>query len=253
MQSVLSTQQLQRQMCPNRPSFVNFAGPRVIDPSAGSLCNGTDQVVDDTCYPGYMANEDWVSEDIYPVADYRGDISLIGYTLNLLEQWSSSRQPQFAYIEARTLANWPSPTGAQMRGAIWTAIVHGARGFWYYATAAPHVWDVATDPDMLNSMQAEDARITSLASVLQGDINPPIVSITAPRPLWATWRMDTDGTAYFFVINEASTAVTRTLKIEGLLTSTVLDTVSSKSYAFGADQTISVSFEPYGLSIFQGQ
>jgi hypothetical protein len=111
---------------PNRPVYVNFAGPRLADATRKSI------------YLAYMHSADWLGEDSYPINNNQ-PLSVIAERADLLEQYSAGK-PHFTFIEA----GWQhlkdkngnvigrSPTAYEVRAETWLAIIHGAQGIIYF-------------------------------------------------------------------------------------------------------------------------
>ena len=148
--------------------FVNFSSANIYE-HLGSLPSLQ------TEFSGWIAGADWISEDIYPVSGYNRpdwiDLSETanpptGFVEDLLQQWSSGK-PQFAFIEASNqsgAATYRAPTPDEFRGEVWDAIIHGARGIFYYPQA-PNV-DDGVPPDLVTEMTTVDAQLARLGPIL---------------------------------------------------------------------------------------
>jgi hypothetical protein len=245
-----------KQSAPSKPYLINLAGASVLfqaPPADGISCNGAGVTSgDEACLGRYIGATDWVSHDIYPV-NTRQSIGTIGLSLDRLRQWSGPR-PQFAYIEASDLWNdGVVPTSDQFRGEIWHAIIHGARGISYFVVdvADPVQRPDAIPENLVAEMQAQNDRITRLASVLQTPINPPAVGMTAPPPLEYTWRQSGSKT-YLIVLNQSGETVDNAaIQVFGAAvppTITVWDenrTLPTSANSFGD------SFGPYAVHIYE--
>ena len=202
---------------PTRPIALNFSGGNVwFATGSNAQCNGPgDGTATDDCYPAYIAAADWVGNDFYPIAgwDPPQDLALVGKIIDKLAGWSKGK-PQFAFVETcdQQLPWAPKaggPTADQLRGEIWDAIIHGARGITYFADqlgggGTSFTWD-GTPTANADELTKQNALITSLASVLQGEIDPSGWSAKVTAPLETAWRYDA-GSAYFFVLNLSATA-----------------------------------------------
>ena len=123
-------------------------------------------------------------------------------------------------------------TAPALRAQIWNAIVHGVRGIWYFAYyqqltkgsdegGCSGAADSAVPAANQREARSQSRLVGSLASVLQGPVNPGAMSValsvtsctggtcnaagdvsnaTAKAPLEATWRSDASG-AYVIVLN----------------------------------------------------
>ena len=253
---------------PTRPIFVNLAGPNVLLPASCDYCNGPGDEPpssecfpeSDQCYPRLLEATDWVSQDIYPVSGWlfteeiRGDITIVGQSLDKLRGWAD--KPLFAIVETSDQrldfpgAGSRGPTPAEYRAEVWDAIIHGARGIFYFPQAFnPFVWD-ATQQPVLDEMQRQHETIAELASVLQGQIDPPGITATVPAPLETGWRRDEEHT-YVLVLNTSGTAVpTATITLDGLASAPAIAVHGESRSLTLADGAFVDEFEPHALHIY---
>lgn len=249
---VASTYSSLKGVSSSRPAFVNFAGPVVL--STSDACNGPGDGSGEDCYPAYIATEDWVSEDLYPVTS-GDDLSRIGTVLDKLRRWSQGK-PLFAYAQtSNDFTTSPTLTPDQLRGEMWEAIVHGVRGVFFFAAydCDPGTCQVAdgTQAPVAAEMTTQDARIAALASVLQTTVDPDGMGIIAPSPLEATWRqVGTSDT--FIVLNDSATTVTRTLSICGIVATQPLEVVGEgRTVGSAGAPVFSDTFGPYEAHVYR--
>jgi hypothetical protein len=240
---------------PSKPYLINLAGPSVLfqaPPADGTSCNGAGvSSGDKDCITRYIGAMDWVSHDIYPVNTGQ-PVGAIGSSLDRLRRWSGAR-PQLAYIEASDLWNdGVVPSADEFRGEIWHAIIHGARGISYFVV---DVADPLNKPDMVPpnivaEMQAQNGRITRLASVLQGPIDPPAVGVRAKPPLEFTWRQAGSKT-YLIVLNQSGVAVDNAaIKVLGAVPPTITVRDENRTLATSANG-FADSFGPYAVHVYE--
>ena len=241
----------------SRPVFFNFNGGLILnyvdsDPHL-SPCNGPgDGSSDETCYPSFVATEDWVSEDIYPVDEGVTSLWYVPAAIEKLRHWAHSK-PAFAYIETATVRNvTPDVTPAQLRGEIWSAIVHGVRGIFYFPFGGCDPCVNATTPANRAEMRTQNIRITSLATVLQTEINPPQLGIVAPLPLDAAWR-SYGSYQYFFVLNFSDATVTDTMRVCGITPSQPITVLGEDRppVGRGGSDTFWDTFAPWETHIYR--
>src|SRR6185436_2354226 len=108
------------------------------------------------------------------------------------------------------------PTPAEFRAEVWTAIIHGARGIFYFPHGGLDFRPGATPELIVEEMTLQNRRITELASVLQSEINPGVIGFRGGTPLEATWRR-WGGEAYFIVLNLSRGAVSRKMTVTGFV------------------------------------
>jgi len=136
-----------------RPVFVNFSGNNVINKDAGF-------------YAPWKEIADWNGHDVYPVCGWNQPGWLdkenpdyakksIGAALDKIR--AGTEKPQIAYIECADFAPGGFPPGhrsatpEEMRGEVWSAVIHGAVGIVYFPEVVnPWNWDGTT-----SRMQAE--------------------------------------------------------------------------------------------------
>lgn len=251
-----------KKLDPARTIFLNFSGGNVWFTDGGNAqCNGPgDGTATDDCYPQYLAATDWVSNDFYPIAGWDPplDLALVGKIIDKLTRWSKGK-PQFAFVETcdQQLPWAPAaggPNASQFREEIWDAIIHGARGIFYFADqlgggGTRFTWD-GTTPEVVAEMQKQNDVITALASVLQGPIDPSPFGVAVAAPLEAAWRSDASGT-YFIVLNQSASAVSKAsieLKgVGGASSANVFGTTRTAAISAG---TIADDFAPYDVHVY---
>jgi hypothetical protein len=211
-------------------------------------------------YGEYFEAADWIGEDRLPVnqdgALVVGGVSLVGEAVDKLNTWSAnSGKPRFAYIEcadANTSDANAAPTPDQMRGEIWSAIIHGARGIVYVPqrTVPAPLADGSTVA-LRDEMTTQNSRITGLQAALQNPINPVGFSATVPFPMEVGWRA-TSTHRYFIVLNlSGATRTSQAIALSGAGGATSAE-------VYGETRTVGVSsnqivdtFGPYACHIYK--
>lgn len=246
---IQSDYNLWKSINPNMPAFINFVGYfQAFDMKTGE--GGPDW------YKKYIAGADWISGDTYP-AMQDDPISVIGDMLDTFKDLAPNK-PRFAYIETPDMF-WadsrPGPTPGQLRAEIWSAIVHGARGYMFFS----HAFNVDggwagydyTPNNVAAEMTIQNNKVTSLTSVLQGPINPDNLNATVNKPLEVGWRNHSSG-KYFIVVNlEGNQLNNQQITLSGIGSAT-----SAEVYQEGRSKTISGNkitdnFEPFGVHIYK--
>ncbi len=232
---------------PDRPVLVNFSGGHVLN--LQGTCRRS-------CYREHLAAADWVASAIYPVTGWGRADSLhwVGRAVTELSRMSGER-PQFAFIETsdQRLSDGHRTTrgvtAAEMRAEIWSAIVAGARGIYYFSSSFnPFEFDT-TPPDVVGEMVRQNALITGLAPVLQGVINPPPVGAHVRTPLEVTWR-STDSAHYVIVVNTTSTPFSgQTVSLRGMAARTADVHGEGRSVSVDGD-VIRDDFGPHDVHIY---
>lgn len=234
-----------------RPVFTNFAGWHVL---FKDHCDGLgDGLPTSPCYPGFLAINDVLSHDIYPV-NWGLGIDVVGQVMDKLRRWKPGVS-QFAYIEACDFdGNGSVPTAAEFRAQMWSAIIHGARGlFLFTARVVPPLMQDAVPDHLLAELKVQSERITSLASVLQGPIDPPGEGVSVPAPLEAGWRAR-DGHFYFIVLNPSNAPVEGSITVHAAPVPDAGLTVLFEDRTVGrgaTDGVVTDTFAPYEVHIYR--
>jgi hypothetical protein len=244
-----------------RPVFMNFAGTFMLDP--GELFHGPGDSGPDW-YSRFIALEDWVSLDLYPFGQVQARWQLseqdgmdaLPLAIDKLRRWAPNK-PLFAYIESSqsdARRDAPPLKANHFKAQVWDAIVHGARGIFYFSHGNCML-DCPdpdfTPPDVVQEMVTQNARITALAKVLQGPINPASFAVAAAQPIDVGWR-DASGERYVIAVNYAARPAQRWIRVSGLrlpMTVEVLD--ENRSVQPTDDSTFEDEFEPYGVHIYR--
>jgi hypothetical protein len=251
-------------LIPNgRPISVDFVGLYVFDPGA-DCCGGPGDYpgAATTFYPNYLKKDDWIFHDFYPV-NFGADIRTVARTIDKLARWSS--KPQFVFVEASPQVygvGTPGPTPGELRAEIWLAIIHGARGITYFTYGYCDTGDLRWCPDMVApdvaaEMTVQNARVTSLASVIQSPMNPSAIGFSlgrsaVDRPIEATWRQF-GGKSYFIVLNTSPSALSNVPMMAlglpaGNNSLNVVGENRSVGLSFG--RSFSDSFQPYQVHVY---
>jgi hypothetical protein len=231
---------------PRLPVYINFNGQfnqHDVKTDAGGA----------SWYHQYVKGANWITSDLYPVNNGQGnDLGVIGQEVTQLRQLAGSK-PVFVFIESGAYdAQNPVITPDQFRGEVWEAIIHGARGIFYFPVqVTPHFEYDVTPPAVAAEMTRQDAIITKLAGVLQGPVNPPSLGAAAPPPLQAAWRRSS-GHSYFFVLNLSPQAADhQTIALRGTGSATSATVYGENRTVQISNDTITDNFGPYAVHIYQ--
>jgi len=253
---VLAQRRELKAAAPAKPYLLNLAGLSVAFPAMphdNLFCNGPGDGKGDTeCVAQYIGAADWVSHDVYPV-NQGVPLGTIGNTLDRLRRWSQ-RRPQFAYIEASDYdGDGRRPTAEQLRGEIWEAIIHGARGIAYFVVDArrPIERPDAVPPDLLREMKIQNAKITGLADVLQTPVNPSQIAVRAPSPIEYTWRRVGSDTYIIALNRSAAPVVAGTMSVLGVAVPPSVTVWNENRELATSGNHFSDSFGPYEVHVYR--
>jgi hypothetical protein len=154
---------------PKRPIYLNFGG--------------NDFLVTGQNYPAAIQYADWISTDVYPYTglwwdpNHMNDPTVIGQILDAISAVTS--KPKFSWIECGNVSSSryaSGPTGPQIRTMIWNAIIHGARGYICWISDSDNNFNNSVSASEGSEIGANNKWIASIATVLQDQIVPPVVS-----------------------------------------------------------------------------
>ena len=231
---------------PRVPVYINFNGQF-------NQHDVTTNASGPSWYHQYVRGANWITADLYPVNSGGGnDLGVIGQEVTQLRQLAGGK-PVFVFIESGAFnAGNPVITPDQFRGEVWEAIIHGARGIFYFPVqVSPDFKYDVTPPAVAAEMTRQDATITKLAGVLQGTINPSSLGATAPSPLQMAWR-SSSGHSYFFVLNLSPKALNhQTIALSGIGSAASATVYGENRTVPISSNTITDNFGPYAVHIYQ--
>jgi hypothetical protein len=243
-----SFRQRLRNIDPDIPISVNFWGGGM---RLGSCYNGH-------CYRDYIDHADWVSDDIYPCNKYQCDIQVVGQEVRQLREWSHDHQLAFAYIETSDFdGNGTGPSPRRYAAQVWDAIIHGARGVFYFSERIGgdhHLAQYdATPNDVVDEMKKVDDKLARLAPVLQRGINPKRISVDGPDGLEVTWRYAPDRHAYYVIALNPDDAQksNRQLRLHGVRGDRAKVFDENRNVMLHGHDTIVDDFAPYEEHVYE--
>src|SRR6266704_2116010 len=241
---------------PNKPVLVNFSG--------GELLNHT---TSNTTYQQYMASSNIISNDFYPVTGW-GRPDWIDNSKTITDRKTegmaikgysdlSGGKPQWAFIEtsAQKLSWIPNGRGVtppEFRGEVWDAIINGAKGIAYFPQQIGGGFRFDMTPaDVVSELTTQNARIASLARVLNASTNPTADKITMNSSLLEAARKNYDGDQYFFVLNMSSkTLSNQAVALPGLSGLNRLDVFGEGRELSFANGQLTDQFDPWEMHVY---
>lgn len=240
---------------PSRPIIVNFWGGGMLQANDAGCFNGT-------CYPEYIEQTDWMSDDIYPCNKFACDVELVGRMVSKLRRWAERGQPAFAYVETGDFdGNGSGPSPRRFNAEVWSAVIRGARGIFYFSARVQVPcssgcllgYDM-TEPDVAEQMAVTNALLTRLAPILQRRIDPDEVSLAGPDAFEIGWRRDPETDSfYFLVLNPEDSHRDRVaLDLSGVHPAGPVHVVDEgREVEVTAENAIVDDFRPYELHIYR--
>ena len=239
-----------------KPVFVNFSG--------GELLNHT---TSNATYQAYMASANIIGNDLYPVTGW-GRPDWIDYSKTLTDRKTegmaikgysdlSGGKPQWAFIETSAqklgwIANGRGVTPAEFRGEVWDAIINGAKGIAYFPQQIGSGFRFDTTPaDVVAEMTSTNARIQSLAKVLNASSNPTGDKIVMNSTLLEGARKNFDGDQYFIILNMSSKTLTnQAVSLAGLTGMTKLGVFGEGRDINFANGQLFDQFDPWEMHVY---
>ena len=100
-------------------------------------------------------------------------------------------------------------------------------------------------------MQAQNAKITQLTSVLQATINPSSIGVKAKSPIEYTWRR-VGSTTYLIALNHSAAPVAdATIKVLGANVPPTVTVWNEGRTLAASGNGFTDSFGPYGVHVYE--
>ena len=234
-----------------RPVFLNFGqGVSEIDYSGRGSCSG-----DTNYYVQASAGGDILSFDIYPVADYGGELELIPQGIDNLKTWSGNQKILWQFIEASSIGGGTPPTGAQVEAEVWMSLIHGSQGIIYFVHQFLPTFredGIFNYPALASAVSNINFQVAALAPVLNSANVSNVVQVSSSNPGVPVDFMvkQSGGAAYIFAAAMRSNSTTATFSLTGILggMATVLGEGRQIAVTNGQFQD---SFPGYGVHLYQ--
>jgi hypothetical protein len=206
-----------------RPVMIGFGrGVADVNWNGRGTCTGNTQY-----YKTAATAADIFAFDIYPVNnDGPSKLYLVAQGVDNLRSWVGNK-PVWADIETTAFSQGNgTPTPAQTKFEVWSAIIHGAKGIDYFAhifTPTFHEDGLLTLPAMKTAVTAINTQIASLAAVI--NVGTPVGN-TVTSSAGTTVPVDTmtknyQGSTYIFAAAMRGAATSATFKPTGVTSGTV--------------------------------
>lgn len=242
---------------PERPVYLNLGqGVSYTDWVGRGTCTGRTDM-----YPLYCQGCDIVSYDIYPVnSDYEtveGNLWYVAKGVDSLIVWSGGEKPVWCWIECTAIDADKKPTPSQVRSEVWMALIHGAKGFGYfchswYPSFREAAW-LSDDPGMTDTITAVNARIASLAPVLNSADIPSMTLVSSSNagvPIDVMTKIHGEY-AYVFAAAMRDDTTTGIFTVDGLPGAATAEVLDEERTLEVNGQQFSDRFEGYEVHIYK--
>jgi hypothetical protein len=211
-------------------------------------------------YAQYSLGADWVAQDIYPVTGFLSPNKLnwVGQATAATIQYSGNK-PTFAFIETsnQRLFSGTNPewgergvTPAEMRFEIWDAIVHGAKGIFYFTQSFNGFRYDATPPDVAAEMAKQNAVITGLAPALNTTSDTDQTALSYANGKLEGMFRTYNGVEYLILVNTTNGQMTATFPSDLLPANATLEVLGENRELIPSDLAYSDDFDPYGVHVY---
>ena len=237
------------------PVFLNF-GQGASNTSYGGRgsCTGNTAY-----YSQAMAGGDIISFDIYPVADYNGQLDLVPNGVDNLKTWAAQcncgSKAVWNFIETTPFNGGATPSPAQIQAEVWMSLIHGSQGIMYFVHVLSPTFredGIFSYPTSVQAVKAIDAQIASLAPVLNSSTVTNDVQVSSSASGVAIDMMEKNygGSKYVFAVGMANNSTVGTFTVPGNLTATVTVLGESRQIAMTSGQ-FQDNFAGYGVHLYQ--
>jgi hypothetical protein len=240
-----------------RPVFLNF-GRGVADTtwSGRGSCAGETT----SYYPFAVTGGDIISFDVYPVAEYLGELQLVPNGVDNLKTWiaaSGTGKIIWNFVEGAPIFSGATPTAAQVRAEVWMSLIHGSQGIIYFvhqfSASGSLVREdgIFNSPSLVSAVTAINAEVTTLAPVLNSPSIANAVSVSSPAttPI-STMVKQANGSTYVFAVAMLNNA--------GTAAFTLTNIANGSIQVLGENRQLSISggvfqdaFAGYGVHLYQ--
>jgi hypothetical protein len=237
------------------PVFLNFG-----QGASNTSYNGRGSCTGNTAYYAQsMAAGDIISFDIYPVADYNGQLELVPNGVDNLKTWAAQcncgNKPIWNFIETTPFNGGATPTSSQIQSEVWMSLIHGSQGIMYFVHVLSPTFredGIFSYPASVQAVTAIDAQITSLAPVLNSSTVTGDAQVSSSTSGVALDMMEKNygGSKYLFAVAMANSATVGTFTVPGSPTATVTVLGENRQIAMKNGQ-FQDNFAGYGVHLYQ--
>ena len=163
-----------KQADPTRPIFMNLSQGVAWKEWYGRGVDTGNQEL----YLEYVKAADIVSFDIYPVnstdAPVTNNLHMVADGVDNLKEWTNGKKPVWTAIETSNYDGVPghTPTPEQIHSEVWSAIIHGANGLFYFTHTFQPKYIEATplqDKKIGNALTQLNKQIRMLAPIINNE------------------------------------------------------------------------------------
>lgn len=237
------------------PVFLNFG-----QGASNTGYNGRGSCTGNTAYYSQaIAGGDIISFDIYPVADYNGQLELVPNGVDNLKTWTAQckcgSKSIWNFIETTPFNGGTTPTPAQIQSEVWMSLIHGSQGIMYFVhVLSPSFREdgIFSYPASVQAVTSIDAQIASLAPVLNSSTVASDVQVSSSSSGVPLDMMEKNygGSKYVFAVAMTNSSTVGTFTVPGSPTATVTVLGESRQIAMASGQ-FQDNFSGYQVHLYQ--
>ena len=252
---IMERYQEMRRRDPTRPVVLCLGQGVANDDWVGRGCKLED-------YPEYAKACDILMYDVYPVVGIRkpdGENYLwyVAKGVDRLRAWSQGKKIVWNAIECTHINNpekKASPT--QVKAEVWMSLVHGSLGIMYFVHQfKPKLVEAGLliDPEMMAAVKAINARILSLAPVLNSPSREGRARVTsADKAVPIDILVKTQGGAsYLFAVGMRNAPTRGSFVVEGLPRRAVAEVLDENRTIEVREGRFDDEFGPYAVHLYK--
>ena len=234
-----------------RPVFLNFGrGVSDIHYVGRGTCTG-----DTSYYPAAMQGGDIISFDIYPVANYSGQLELIPNGVDNLRTWANGKKIIWNFVEGADINGGAVPTSDQIRAEVWMSLIHGSQGIIYFVHQLSPTFredGIFNYPTIVQAVTNINAQVTSLAPVLNSPsiLNDVQVSSNSAGLPINIIEKQLGGATYVFAVDMRNNSATATFTVPGVSSGTAVVIGENRQVTI-SNGKFQDSFAPYAVHLYQ--
>jgi len=237
------------------PVFLNFGqGVANTSYSGRGSCTG-----DTAYYVQASAAGDVISYDVYPVANYNGQLEIVATGLDNLKAWTTQcncgKKIIWNFIETTPFNGGATPTPSQIQSEVWMSLIHGSQGIIYFMHVLSPTFredGIFNYPASVAAVKSIDAQITSLAPALNSATitNDASVSSSASGVPIDMMEKNYGGSTYIFSVARANGSTVGSFTVPGGANASVTVLGESRQIAMSNGQ-FQDNFAAYGVHLYQ--
>lgn len=238
-----------------RPVFLNFGrGVSDINWVGRGTCRG-----DTSYYPSAIRGGDIITFDIYPVANYDGQLEIVPRGIDNLKKWAQQAGGSHViwnFIEGAAIYGGAVPTYAQLEAEVWMSLIHGSQGIIYFVHQFKPTFredGIFNSPTVVRAVASINSQIASLAPVLNSPNVTNDAQVASSAPSTAPISMmekQSAGSTYIFAVEMRDNSAVATFTTPAVQKGTVTVPNEKRQLSI-ANGKFQDDFSGYGVHLYR--